>query len=298
MRNRRLIRWMGSKQHLVESLTPLLRQQVAAGGRCISLFYGSGALEQAAFPGEYVLAAEANPDLVALHLQVSVDPLRLWRALVFLDDCSRRLTDGEAAYRRISRTIPSSPLQRAARCLWLISISRSGMWRVSSSGRFNVPPDRDRLARPWPFPRQTVLHAAAACVRGTSFVPTWQEALRAAKAGDLVLADPPYFGGFVEYTASRFRAEDQRELAAALHDAGARGATIVAFNSPLAASWYPAPWARFTAPRSGRLNSRADLRADVDEFIATLGWRTSATPPFLPHLPEERIAPCALAASA
>jgi site-specific DNA-adenine methylase len=295
MRNRRLIRWMGSKQHLVEALGPLLRRQAGRGGRCISLFYGSGALEQAAFPGERVIAAEANPDLVALHRQAAADPLRLWRALAFLEDSSRRRKDGEGAYRAVSRWFPSSPLQRAARCLWLISISRSGMWRVSSSGRFNVPPDRDRLARAWPFPRMAVLQEAAACVRGTTFVPDWREALAAAREGDLVLADPPYAGGFVEYTARRFRTEDQRELAAALRAAGERGIAVIAFNSLLAALWYPAPWSRFIAPRSGRLNSRADLRDNVDELVATLGVEAL---PLLPYLPEERTAPCALAASA
>jgi site-specific DNA-adenine methylase len=286
---------MGSKQHLVEPLAPLLRRQAEQGGRCVSLFYGSGALEQAAFPGERVFAAEANPDLVALHIQAAADPLRLWRALVFLDDSSRRRRDGEGAYRSVSQCVPSSPLQRAARCLWLISISRSGMWRVSSSGRFNVPPDRDRLARAWPFPCLAVLQEAAARVRGTTFVPDWREALAAAKKGDLVLADPPYAGGFVEYTARRFRTDDQRELAAALRASGERGVVVVAFNSLLAAAWYPPPWSRFIASRSGRLNSRADLRSNVEELVATLGTDDL---PLLPSLPEERTEPCALAASA
>src|SRR5258708_33960080 len=116
MNQRRLFRWTGSKKHLVGVLAPALRAQLeVTGGRCISLFYGSGGLEQGAFPGEAVLAAEANPDLVALHSQLAIDPARVWRALAFLADCSLRLRNGEGAYRRVAAGTRRTPLERAAR---------------------------------------------------------------------------------------------------------------------------------------------------------------------------------------
>ena len=274
MTSRRLFRWLGSKQHLVPMLAPVLQGQLAAtGGRCFSLFYGSGALEQAAFASGAVLAAEANSDLVALYSQLARDPSRLWRALLFLDSCARRSRDGEGAYRRVVAVSPNSPLERAARFLWLSSLSWNGMWRVNSLGAFNVPPDRARLARPWPFPGRHVFERAAEAVRGTTFVPDWRAALAAASPGDLVLADPPYAGGFVEYTAARFTHHDQVELAAALQRAAARGVHVAAFNSPSAARWYEPPWVRWPVTRSGRVNARADRRGDVSEFIATLGWQ-------------------------
>jgi len=271
---RRLFRWLGSKQHIVPTLAPALRAQlVSTGGRCVSLFYGSGALKQAAFAGATVLAAEANPDLVALHSQLARDPARVWRALLFLDSCSRRKRDGEGAYRRVAAASLSSPLERAARFLWLSSLSWSGMWRVNSLGAFNVPPDRARLARPWPFPGLRVFERAGQAVRSTTFVADWREAFAAASSGDLVLADPPYAGGFVEYTAARFTESDQEDLAAALQRAAARGVLVAAFNSPSAARWYEPPWVRWPITRSGRVNVRAARRGDVSEFMATLGWQ-------------------------
>lgn len=294
---------------MVPTLAPALRAQlVAMGGRCVSLFYGSGALEQAAFAGASVLAAEANPDLVALHSQLARDPARVWRALLFLDSCSRRKRDGEGAYRRVAAASLSSPLERAARFLWLSSLSWSGMWRVNSFGAFNVPPDRARLARPWPFPGLRVFERAALAVRGTTFVPDWRDALAAASPGDLILADPPYAGGFVEYTAARFKDADQEELATALHSAAARGVLVAAFNSPSAAHWYEPPWERWPITRSGRVNVRADRRGNVSEFVATLGWRPTgifetqitieATHQGQPAAtPETRSSPCTLVAS-
>jgi DNA adenine methylase len=290
-------------------MAPALRAQlVATGGRCVSLFYGSGALEQAAFAGATVLAAEANPDLVALHSQLARDPLRLWRALLFLDSCARRKRDGEGAYRRIAAAALRSPLERAARFLWLSSLSWNGMWRVNSLGTFNVPPDRARLGRPWPFPGLRVFERAALPVRGTTFVQDWRDALAAASPGDLVLADPPYAGGFVEYTAARFADADQEELATALRSAAARGVLVAAFNSPSAARSYEPPWERWPITRSGRVNARADRRGNVSEFVATLGWRP--TDIFEAQLtieaahlgqpaaePETRSSPCTLVAS-
>src|SRR5260370_3112903 len=124
-------------------LAPELRAQVVAtGGRCISLFYGSGALEQAAFAGATVLAAEANPDLIALHTQLARDPARLWRALLFLDSCARRKRDGEGAYRRVAAAPLSSPLEPAARFLWLSPPSWYCLVRVNSLAAFHLPPHR------------------------------------------------------------------------------------------------------------------------------------------------------------
>lgn len=282
MKPRRLFRWTGSKKHLVGTLAPALRAQLAlTGGRCISLFYGSGALEQAAFPRKAVLAAEANPDLVALHSQLAIDPDRVWRALVFLDECSCRLRNGDGAYRRVAASTPRTPLERAARLLWLSSLCWNGLWRVNSSGFFNVPPDGARLTRAWPFPGLRVFQRVAALVRGTTFVSDWRSALAQARSGDLVLADPPYAGGFVEYTAARFSTAEQKQLSTALRSASSSGGVaVVAFNSPSAAHWYGSPWSLAFVTRSGCINARGDGRGAVSEFIATLGWSPAlAMPP-------------------
>lgn len=302
---RRSARWLGSKWHLAAALGPQLLKQLAPDGRIVSLFYGSGALEQSV-PGSRVIAAEANEDLVAFHTQVGLDPLRLVRATLFLDESSKRRQDPEGAYKRVIALQPRTPLERAIRFVWLNRFSRGGMFRVNSAGRFNVPPDRERLASPARVSLLSVLQTASAAVRGTTFVSSWQAALAHARPGDLVMADPPYFGGFVEYTAKRFGAADQVELAAALLRAGEREITVLAFNSIAALRWYGRPWKLYAAPRSGRMNSRAERRQPVDEIVATLNWNPTAPLPFrplalsptTPALPEERTAPCSLVASA
>src|SRR5258708_4816056 len=295
MNRRRLFRWTGSKKHLVRVLTPALRAQLAlTGGRCISLCCGSGALEQGAFPGGAVLAAEANADLVGVRSQGANDPAGVWRGLVFLDDCSLRVRNGEGAYRRVPAATPRTPLERAARFLWLSSLCWNGLWRVNSSGFFNVPPDRARLSRRWPFPGLRVFHRVAAMVRGTAFVSDWRTALAQARPGDLILADPPYAGGFVEYTAARFSDAEQEQLATALRFASSGGVAVAAFNSPSAAHWYGSPWSLAFVTRSGCINARGDGRGAVSEFIATLGWSTALAVPPGASVADEKLTAVAL----
>jgi hypothetical protein len=76
--SQRLFRLLGIKQYLVPTLAPVLRAQLAAtGGRCVSLFYGSGAIEQAAFAGAALLEA-ATKTHSRLHKEPALVFLRLY----------------------------------------------------------------------------------------------------------------------------------------------------------------------------------------------------------------------------
>jgi len=270
----RLFRWVGSQYHLVPRLAPLLREQlVIGGGRIVSLFYGSGALEQAAGPTEPQLAAEANPELRCLYQQLVRQPSLVHAALISLDASVRRT---RASFLRV-RALDAealSPLDRAVRFLWLSAMSFNGLWRVNRQGRHNVPPDPARLRSPWPFPTNKALREAARRLRQVTFAQDWREAAQGARPGDLVLSDPPYLGGFDAYTAQRFPLSEQLALADALAALVRRGCTVVAFNSPAAKELY-AGWACFEdSERSGRISCMGSRRQPVRELIAFAGLRS------------------------
>jgi len=270
----RLFRWVGSKHHLVPRLAPLLREQlVFGGGRIVSLFYGSGALEQAAALTEPQLAAEANPELRCLYEQLVHRPSQVHAALISLDASVSR---NRAAFLRV-RALDAealSPLDRAVRFLWLSAMSFNGLWRVNRQGRHNVPPDPGRLRSPWPFPTNKALREAARRLWQVTFVRDWCEAAQGARPGDLVLSDPPYLGGFDAYTAQRFPLSEQLALADALAALVRRCCTVVAFNSPAAKQLY-AGWASFEeAERSGRISCMGSRRQPVRELIALAGLRS------------------------
>jgi len=274
MTGTRLFRWVGSKQHLVPRLVPMIRGQLAAGGgRLVSLFYGSGALEQAAAPGESQVAAEANADLLCVYEQVARDPEKLFHALEQLEASVGR---SRAAFLAV-RTLDPEDLAstaRAARFLWLSAMSFNGLWRVNRAGRHNVPADPARLQKPWPFATREALMAASASIQRVRFRTDWREAAESARPGDVIISDPPYVGGFDAYTAQRFGTAEHHALSTVLADLVRKGCAVIAFNSPQARPLY-AYWARVQdTTRSGRISSDGSGRQRVRELIAFAGLRS------------------------
>lgn len=270
-----LFRWPGSKWHLVAKWAPRLRAHLdATGGRLVSLFYGSGALEQVG-PARLV-AAEANPELRILYGELQRDSgAAVLAELVALDRSVGRTRESYLAVRALS---PSQPAERAARFLWLSGLAWNGLWRVNRAGQFNVPCDPARLQRPWPFPSALALEAAKLRGPHAPLHADWRDALALAQPGDLVLADPPYVDGFDAYCAGRFALAQQQELAARLADAARVQIAVIAFNAPGAASLYR-PWASISrVHRSGRINSRCGARGPVRELVAVAGLLGSARP--------------------
>jgi len=268
----RLFRWLGAKSHMVPVLAPVMREQLNRGGRLVSLFYGTGALEQTMVPHVEQIAAEANLDLRAFYRAVASSPAAVDSALRQLDASTTRTSEGFTSVRAIEPE-SLSDAERGARFLWLSGFAFNGVWRVNRAGVFNVPADPARLARPWPLPSREQLEALGARTKNVRFVDDWRKALELAGAEDLILSDPPYLGGFVGYTADGFSIRDQEELALKLGAAVAGGAAVIAFNSIDARPLY-ALWADVTdCHRSGRVNSRASGRAPVSEMVAFAGLR-------------------------
>ena len=285
-----LFRWPGSKWHLVTKWAPRLRAHLdATGGRLVSLFYGSGALEQVG-PSRLV-AADANPELRILYGELQSDGgAAVFAELVALDRSVGRTRESYIGVRALSTSL-LQPATRAARFLWLSGLAWNGLWRVNRAGQFNVPCDPARLRRPWPFPSAQALAAASLRAPLAPLHADWRDALALARPGDLVLADPPYVDGFDAYCAGRFSLAQQQELAARLAEAARAQIAVIAFNAPGAAALYR-PWASISrVQRSGRINSRVTARGPVRELVAVAGLlgtarprgRSSSLPSKLPH---------------
>lgn len=264
-RPRRLFRWAGAKGHLVSSFAPALRALLARGpGQLVSLFYGAGVLEAAIAGGHPHVGADANPDLLALYSELQRDPAALHATLLDLDRDAPRTRTGYLALRA---TQPSDSLVRAARFLWLNSFAFNGLWRVNRAGQHNVPADPARLQRQDALPDLCRILAAADLVRELQLASDWRAAAAAARPGDVVLADPPYLGGFVAYTRDGFSRAEQVELSLCLRDLAASGCTILAFNSPAAAALYEGWPGVFLRARSGRISADGASRQSVPELL-------------------------------
>ena len=132
----------------------------------------------------------------------------------------------------------------------------NGLWRVNASGEYNVPSLQD--IQTW------------ACALGYVSIRSEYTVWRNEMPGSVVFADPPYLGGFVQYTRSGFSEHKQRRLALDLREAEEAGATVIATNPPAATSMYEVLGFKVEeTSRGGNMNSKTTARQRVGEVIIT-----------------------------
>ena len=174
---------------------------------------------------------------------------------------------------RAQRVDALSPIERAARFIYLNKTCFNGLYRVNRAGQFNVPMGSYRNPRIFDAEE---LRAASLALQGVDLeVRDFREVLHWAKEGDFVYFDPPYApvsrtANFTSYTEKAFGEAEQRELAAVLHKLHRRGCQVMLSNS-----WIDATLKLYAAfnqheVKAARvINSKADRRGKVSELLVT-----------------------------
>jgi DNA adenine methylase len=223
------LKWAGGKRQV---LAEILRSVPARVDTYYEPFMGGGAVFFALAAGRRfrrAVVGDANEELVACYQSVktSVD------AVVAI---LRRHKYEEAYYYRLRDRAPETldPPERAARLIYLNRCGYNGLYRVNSSGRFNVPFGRHRQPLICDEPRLRAASAALADVeiRSGDFEPTMGEASK----HDFVYLDPPYVplsatSSFTAYARGRFGTAEQERLASALRALGEREVPALLSNS-------------------------------------------------------------------
>jgi DNA adenine methylase len=218
-----LIKWPGGKRILLPHLIPLLPRSF---GTYYEPFFGGGALFFATQPARATLS-DTNGDLINVYVQVRDECDRLIRIL-------KQYKNSKAAYYGIREYAPTSALNRAARLVYLVTLSFNGIHRVNLRGDFNVPYgykthlvtcDEDRV-------RATSEALASAILR----VGDFEEVTSTAKKGDMIYFDPPYtvahaHNGFVKYNEKIFSWDDQIRLAKHALSLSRRGCHVLVSNA-------------------------------------------------------------------
>jgi DNA adenine methylase len=200
-----LVKWPGGKRALVPHILPLLP---GTFGRFYEPFVGSGALFFAIQPDKATLS-DTNAELINLYTQVRDHPDDLIKVL-------RKYRNSANFYYGARSSSPRLPLTRAARFLYLLTLSFNGIHRVNLRGVFNVPygfkthlPTHDE---------QRIRLASRALAGVTLTAADFAKATARARNGDLIYFDPPYtvahaHNGFVKYNEKIFSWNDQTRLA-------------------------------------------------------------------------------------
>lgn len=218
-----LIKWPGGKRSLFEQILPHLPPSPK---RYFEPFLGGGAIFFALQPSKAWLS-DTNEELINLYRHVRDDPDGLIKIL-------QSFENSEKAYYHIREQAFRSPIKRAARLLYLTTLSFNGIHRVNLRGEFNVPyGHKTHLATCDEFRIRATSKALASAKLN---VADFEVATRSAKVGDLIYFDPPYtvahsHNGFVKYNEKIFSWSDQVRLASHAHSLAERGCHVVISNA-------------------------------------------------------------------
>lgn len=168
-----------------------------------------------------------------------------------------------------------SPIERAARFIYLNRTCYNGLYRVNSQGKFNVP--FGRYKKPMICDASN-LHAANLALQGSKIeVADFEKVGTLASLGDLVYFDPPYAplsatANFTSYTKDGFSEKDQERLAEVFHQLHEKGCFVMLSNSsaPLIYDLYSGHGYNLIEIKARRaINSVADKRGHVTELLIT-----------------------------
>jgi DNA adenine methylase len=215
------LRWAGSKRKLLPKLIPYWGR---GHERYVEPFAGSSALFFAIQP-KRALLSDMNPDLIQALKTIRRDPSAVY------EQARKEPVDPRNFY-RLRALDPSllTPIERAARFLFLNRFCFNGLYRTDSKGRFNVPFAGQKTGA---LPSWEQFSTAAKLLKhSTVKCGDFEIVLRlSVRAGDFVYLDPPYAVGnrriFRQYGAHTFGINDLHRLRAVLQMIEKRGAHFV-----------------------------------------------------------------------
>lgn len=210
-RLRPIVKWAGGKRSLVPRILEELPERI---GTYYEPFVG-GAAVFLALAGERrferAVITDKNEELINLYTVVQRDVDKLLRKLQQLQG---KLS--EADYYEIRERKPRSNVDRAARLIYLNKTGYNGLYRVNSSGGFNVP--YGRYKKPTIYDPERLRAAAVALRDVTIEVADFEDACSEARKGDAVYFDPPYLpvsktASFSAYHSDAFGLAEHERLA-------------------------------------------------------------------------------------
>lgn len=183
-----ILKWMGGKRQLLPEITKRLPIKF---GKYFEPFLGGGAVLFELAP-ENAIVNDANPELINLYQVVKRNPDELIEVLRTFSNDEKTYYEvrdwdlNKEAYGAID------PIRKAARTVFLNRTCFNGVFRVNSSGHFNVP--YANLKNP-NIVMEKEIRALSQYFNKANIeflCGDFEKAVSKAKPGDFVYFDPPY----------------------------------------------------------------------------------------------------------
>jgi DNA adenine methylase len=289
------LKWAGGKRQLLPQLRRFYPDSL---DRYWEPFLGSGAVffdlvSRGRVRPEQARLSDENADLIGTYLRLrdSTDAVVTMLAALAAEHVQRgrdcygdvrdaRFNTGRTTWLAGGGAPATYPVALAAMFIYLNRTGFNGLFRLNSSGEFNVPPGR--YVNPGILNEGRLRSAAQALARTHISRRTFDDALNGVGAGDFVYLDPPYAplsatANFRSYTSSGFAEADQRRLRDHVVRLASLGARVVLSNSvaPSVVTLYDDTAVRRAGLRCYRvsarraINSRSDRRGPIEELVVT-----------------------------
>jgi DNA adenine methylase len=260
-----LLRWAGGKRWLLGELRELTRglnwstyHEPFLGGA--SIFLGLP-------PAELSFLSDSNQDLMETYEQVRDNPGELARRLA-------GFVNSRDHYYATREVVPTNPVDRAARFIYLNHTSFNGIYRVNLQGTYNVPYGERKSVR---IPNAEHLREVSERLQSSTLnVGDFAEVIHQVKSGDLVFLDPPYTvahnaNGFVKYNQKLFSFDDQVRLSALIDEIRDVGAHYVLTNAAheSIATLFEKGDRRLDTERKNAVGGKSASRGTSGEYLFT-----------------------------
>ena len=266
LRAKPVLKWAGGKSQLISQLIPHFPKDF---NRYIEPFLGAGALFFALNPKCPAIINDANPELYELYLVLRDHPEPLTK---LLDRYQRKYSEDFYYELRASRL--KTPIERAARFIFLNKTGFNGLYRLNSKGEFNVPFGK-RKQCPTLYEPENLKRVSERLRKTRIKNLDFEKVIRMAKKGDFIYCDPPYSpmsrtSSFNSYMANGFSHTEQIRLKEACEEASKRGAIVAISNSsaPLILDLYQ-DWRIHLIKARRSINSKSHLRGPIHEVLST-----------------------------
>jgi len=264
-----VLKWVGGKRQLLDTLIPLLPQRITT---YCEPFIGGGALLFNLQPNT-AYVNDINADLMLVYNVIKRDVESLITALQDYKneaDFFYAVRDWDRDKEKYSSL---SDVQKAARILYLNKTCYNGLFRVNNAGEFNSPFGNYRNPNivNTPILRAVSSYFNTATIHLTSL--DYAEVLRTLPKGTFVYLDPPYdpvsdTSSFTGYSKGGFNRDDQIKLRKSCDDLNARGLKFMLSNS--ATDFIKEQYSAYhvTIVQAKRVvNSDYTKRGEVDEVV-------------------------------
>ena len=264
------LKWAGGKRQLLPSLRALFPKKP---NRYFEPFLGGGAVFFDMRPKNGVVN-DCNIELINCYEVIRDAPEELVAEALSHPNTSEHFYEVRE-WDRNPKFDLLTPIQRAARIIFLNKTCFNGLFRVNSQGQFNAPfgsYKNPTIVEPAII---TAISRYLNAANITFLRGDFADAVADAVAGDLVYFDPPYdpasdTSSFTGYALNGFDRNEQRRLRQVCNDLTGRGVKLVQSNAdtPFIRELYATQAFTIQCVQARRnINSVASSRGTVGEVI-------------------------------